>query len=352
MIDKCLRIVLLLALIGLSTAGQAREPYRMGTTTANFLEIGIGAGNAMGDAVVASATDLSAIYWNPAGLAWMEESQAMFMYQPWVVDVNSAFAGFGLVMPTIGTISFAVFGLSYGDIDVTTLDYQDGTGEQYTAYDYSFSISYARKLVNWFSFGANAKYVQSKIWHSSAAAFALDLGVMVQTQFFSPTGKQIDGLKIGMSIANYGSRMQYDGYDLLFPVDIDEDAHGNYQNLQGKYKMSEWELPLVFRVGIAVTPIVTTQHKLTLEADALHPNNMSESINVGAEYQFSVPGFGAFFLRGGYKGLFLVDSNYGPSFGGGIKWYLSPNQYLNLDYSYRSLGDLGSVHCSGINFGF
>jgi len=352
MLYKSLRIVLILVLIGLSTTGWAREPYRVGTTTASFLEIGIGAGNAMGDAVVASVSDLSAAYWNPAGLAWMEESQAMFMYQPWVVDVSSAYAGFGLVLPRVGTLGFSVFGLSYGDIDVTTMDYQEGTGEQYTAYDYAFAFSYARKLVNWFSFGANAKFVQSKIWHSSASAMAVDLGVMVQTHFFSPTKKQIDGLKIGMSIANYGSRMRFDGYDLLFPVDIDESANGNFQNLQGKYKMEDWELPLVFRVGIAVTPIVTNQHKLTVEVDALHPNNMGESLNLGAEYQFAVPGFGDFFLRGGYKGLFLKDNQYGPSFGGGIRWYVAPQQYLSVDYSYRSIGDLGNIHCSGIKFGF
>ena len=43
---------------------------RYGTTAANFLEIGIGSRpNAMGEAYVAIASDLTSIYWNPAGLA-------------------------------------------------------------------------------------------------------------------------------------------------------------------------------------------------------------------------------------------------------------------------------------------
>ena len=43
---------------------------RYGTTTANFLEIGIGSGpSAMGEAYVAVANDISSIYWNPAGLS-------------------------------------------------------------------------------------------------------------------------------------------------------------------------------------------------------------------------------------------------------------------------------------------
>ncbi|MDZ7317287.1 MAG: PorV/PorQ family protein [candidate division KSB1 bacterium] len=331
----------------------AKQPYRMGTTTANFLEIGVGgAGIAMGDAYVASARDMSAIYWNPAGLALIRNNEAMFMYQPWVVDVNTMFVGAALSFPTIGTIGLGIFGMNYGNIDVTTLEYQQGTGEQYTAYDYNFNLTYARSLVTWFSFGASAKYISSKIWHTSASALAVDLGVLVQTPFFSPTGEAEEGMKIAMSISNYGGRMRYDGIDLLFPVDMDPSADGNYQNLQAKYKMSDWELPLIFRVGMAVNPIVKRNHRLTFEVDALHPNNMSESINLGAEYTFIVPGFGNFSLRGGYKGLFLVESNYGPTFGAGVKYYLSPSRAFSIDYAYRTLGVLGNVHCTSLGVAF
>ena len=76
---------------------------RYGTTTANFLEIGIGSrATSMGDAYVAVANDVS-IYWNPAGLSNAQLS-ALFMVQPWLVDVDMLFAG-GAVVPKI------VFGL-------------------------------------------------------------------------------------------------------------------------------------------------------------------------------------------------------------------------------------------------
>jgi len=353
MIRRQFAVLIFVSLLLLTNGAFAKEPYRMGTTTAGFLEIGVGAaGIAMGDAFVASANDLSAMYWNPAGLALIETNQALFMYQPWVVDVSTIYVGFGLAFPRLGNIGVGVFGMSYGDIDVTTMEYQNGTGEQYTAYDYAFNLTYARSLAQWFSFGAAAKFVNSKIWHSTASAFALDLGVLVQTNFFSATGRQEDGLKIGMSIANYGSKMRYDGLDLMFPVDIDQDHDGNYQNLQAKYNMQDWELPLLFRVGIAVDPIVISNQRLTLEVDALHPNNMSEFINAGAQYTFTVPGFGDFFLRGGYKALFMVDSNYGPTFGGGLKMFVGPQKHINIDYAYRSIGDLGNVHTTSLGIAF
>ena len=337
----------------MSISSFAQEPYRVGTTSASFLEIGIGgAGIAMGDAYVASAGDLSAIYWNPAGLALLKSNEALFMYQPWVVDVNSMFSGFALPIPGVGTIALGVFGLNYGDIDVTTLEYQRGTGEQYTAMDYNFNLSYARSIVQWFSFGASFKYINSKIWHTSSNAMAIDLGVLIQTPFFSPGGKEKNGLRIGMSIANYGTKMRFDGDDLLFPVDINESAHGNYQNLKGKYDMEDWELPLIFRVGVAATPIALVNQKLTIEVDALHPNNMGESVNVGAEYKLFAPGFGDFALRAGYKGLFLVDSNFGPTFGAGLNFHISPKLSINIDYAFRTLGVLGDVHCSSLGVQF
>ena len=124
------------------------------------------------------------------------------------------------------------------------------------------------------------------------------------------------------------------------------------ENIQAKYKMSEWELPLLFRIGLAVHPIVTINHHLTLEVDGLHPNNNSEYVNLGAEYKFITPGFGAVALRAGYKGLFMIDHNYGPTFGGGLKLDLSPGRSVNLDYAFRTFGVLGNVHCfsAGVSF--
>jgi len=197
----------------------AQNPTRVGTTAANFLEIGFGAaGNAMGDSYVSIANDLTSVYWNPAGLAYMKQSEAQFIYQPWLIDV---------VLPGIGTLALSLISMDYGEMEVTTLEMQEGTGEQFSVNDMAFSISYGRKLVQWFSFGASAKYISSHIWHTSAQAFAADMGVIINTKFFSSTGNREHGLNIGMSISNYGTRMRYDGIDLINPIDIKPDEAPN-----------------------------------------------------------------------------------------------------------------------------
>jgi len=329
------------------------KPYRVGTTSANFLEMGIGsAACAMGEAYVSVTRDLSSVYWNPAGLSYMTMNELQFAYQPWIAGINLSFAGAAIILPQYGTFAVSFTGMNFGRTEVTTLEMQEGTGETYSAMDMVVSISYARKLAEWFGFGSSIKYIRSGIWHMSASAAAVDLGVMVNTAFFSPDGNRKNGLSIGMSISNYGTRMKYDGIDLLQPIDISPEESGNYKDVEGQYRLQSWELPLIFRVGISLTALKFSHNKLILTADALHPNNNSESINVGGEYQLTLPGRAKFFLRSGYHGLFMDSSEYGLTYGGGIHWTLLHNKELMLDYAYKTIGLLGnySMFTIGITF--
>jgi hypothetical protein len=331
----------------------SQEPYRVGTTAMNMLEVGYGsAGIAMGDAYVASAEDASSMYWNPAGLAFMRQSEANLTMQPWLVGINTSYFSGGVVIPGVGTLGASLLSVAYGDMKVTTLDFQEGTGELFDANDFAISLGFARKITTWFSFGFAGKYASSQISHMDGSALAIDLGALVHTGFFSPTDKREDGLKIGMSIANYGSRFRYEGQDAMYPVDTEPDDNGNYQYVPAQFYMREWELPQIFRIGVSVKPLKTQNHEVLLEIDALHPNNNSESINIGGQYTLSFPGQVDLFLRGGYKGLGLVASEYSMTAGGGILWKAIGNTGLRFDYAWRDIGILGSVHSYGFGILF
>ena len=124
---KCeLKKYLCLIAMSLLMTIHAQTINRYGTTTANFLEIGVGSsGTAMGDAYVAVASDVSSIYWNPAGLSNVPKSSALFMIQPWLVDIDMLFAGGAMVIPRVGVIGLCITHLDYGEMDVTNLQYQD-----------------------------------------------------------------------------------------------------------------------------------------------------------------------------------------------------------------------------------
>jgi len=331
------------------------RPFRIGTTTAGFLEIGFGsAGAAMGDAYVSMARDITSIYWNPAGLAYMEQSEAQFVIQPWIVDISTSFAAAGLVIPDIGTVAVGFTFTDYGEMDVNTVEFPEGTGERFSAGDFAVSLAYGRAITNWFGFGLAAKYIESSIWHMDASSLALDLGVSLNTVFFSPTGDRADGMRIAMSISNYGTRMKFEGVDLLQTIDIRLNEDGNFRDVPGKFDTNEWELPLIFRLGVAVNAFRTESQRLTIATDALHPNNNAESVNVGGEYEYYEPTLGRIILRAGYKGLFLNESEaeFGFTFGGGFEKLLMGNMSLKLDYAYRDMGILGKVNSYGIGFLF
>ena len=351
--NKFLLPVLLCSLMCCHSIFAQNKPYRVGTTAANFLEMGIGsAANAMGEAYSSVARDLSSIYWNPSGLGYMESNEFLFMYQPWIADINVGFAAAAIVVPKIGVLGLSVTNMDYGRTEVTTMQMQEGTGETFAASEYAVSLSYARRLVQWFSFGASGKLVSSGIWHMKANALALDIGVMVNTHFFSFTGQKEHGMTIGMSISNYGTKLKYEGIDLLRPIDILPNEAGNYKDLEGLYRLQGWELPLIFRVGVSMVPIVTESQRLTVAVDALHPNNNSESLNMGAEYEVKFLGFGKFFLRGGLRGIYMDESEFGPTFGGGFHLTMMHNKILKIDYAYKNIGIFGNSMTYSIGFNF
>jgi len=334
-------LIIAALIIGLSN--QCLAQSRRGTTTANFLEISLGTGAAMGDANVAITNDLMSIYWNPAGLGYMDKSEAKFSNQPYILNTGVQFAGVGIVVPRVATLALGVTHIGFGETEVTTLTYPEGTGEKYTANDYAVSLSAGRRLTEWFAFGATAKYVSSQIWHISASGTALDLGVIVNTGFFSSIGRNKDGMNIGMSISNYGSGLSYDGIDLYQAIDIDPKATGNYAGTSGKFHTRTWEFPLIFRIGFSIKRFVTPKQNLVIAVDALHPNNNNESVNIGGQYNFALPGYGDIYVCGGYKGIGDPKSIFGFTYGAGVLLSMGPSFAAKIDVGYKTIGDLGNV---------
>lgn len=67
---------------------------RRGTSSLQFLKIGSGArATGMGESFVAVANDISALYWNPAGITQFSENGLTFSHSRWFVDTDVNFFG-------------------------------------------------------------------------------------------------------------------------------------------------------------------------------------------------------------------------------------------------------------------
>jgi len=331
--------IIICILLMLHTSLKA-EVTKTGTTVAGFLSIEAGARPVgMGGAYVAIAEGPVSMFWNPAGIANTVGTSAVFNHSKWLLDINYNFAGLTATMGPYGTIGVNAVFLSMDDMQITTIDQPDGVENGYfSAGSYALGLSYAKNLTDRFSIGFNAKYIDEYIWNSKAAGVAFDIGTLFITQF--------NGLKIGMSISNYGTKMQMTGKEMLVQHDIDEFQHGNNPNINANLSTDKFDLPLMFRVGVSMDVLKGRGNSnLILALDALHPNNNAESVNVGAEYVFNR----MFALRAGYNTLFLPDDESGLSLGAGFTYELG-SVVMSLDYSYRDFGLLKDVQMFSFQF--
>ena len=314
---------------------------KRGTTAAPFLSIGQGTrATGMGSAFVALADDPSALYWNPAGIAKVNGVGFIVDHTLWIADINYNFLGLTYNLGDFGTIGVSFTTSNIGDMKVTTVDQPDGTGETFTANDAAFSVAWAIQLTENFSIGFNPKFVYRSIWKTSSTAIAIDMGVQYVTPF--------DGMILGMSISNFGTKMKLEGNSALVLYDPDPNSSGNNGNIPAYLQTDDWELPLNFRVGVAYEPVKIDQHKVAVAFDALHLSDNYESINVGSEYTFD----DFFSLRAGYKSMFLKDSEESFSFGAGIKQFLLGNMAIQFDYAYQDFGRLNNIQKFSLSITF
>ncbi|MEE8576710.1 MAG: PorV/PorQ family protein, partial [candidate division Zixibacteria bacterium] len=266
--------LLLLVLLALAVPSQVNAQAKVGTTGAQFLELGVSA-RAMGmaEAYTAVVDDISAVYYNPASLTALMDREAMFTYINLPSDIYYAFAGYGMPLESIGgVLGVGMYALSTGDMIERTYEQgtEFGTGRNFRAQDFAVSVGYGRYLTDRFSIGFNVKYIGEFFHEYSASGWSADVGTLYDTGY--------RGFRIAMVISNFGPDLT------LF-----EDAY---------------PLPINFKFGGSFNLVEGVDHMLTMAAEGSHPSDNLEKYNLGLEYIFR----DRFILRGGGRFQYDVDS--------------------------------------------
>lgn len=342
-------ILLLAAALAAGSAGTARAQdnapdkgtiTKVGTTAAQFLKLGVGArAIALGGSYVAVASDLSALYWNPAGLARLDGGAVQLAHTQYLADIDYNFAAVGIPVGA-GTLAASLLLLDSNDMEVRTVYRPEGTGERFRVQNFALQLSYGRNLTDRFAIGGTLKFIQERIWHSAASSVAFDVGTLFTTPY--------DRLHLGASFSNFGPKMQMDGRDVIFSEDPTPGQDGVVEIVNARYLMDQHPLPLIFRMGLAWDAVRMDDHTLVFTTDAAHPNDNSEYVNVGAEYDFR----DLLALRAGYRNLFEVDGEQGLTFGGGVNLRIDRSLRVRIDYAYADFGRLDQTHWFTFNLGF
>ena len=325
-------IIVLILSTSLFSQGFISDVSKRGTTAAPFLSIGQGArATGMGSAFVAVSDDASALFWNPAGIAKTKGVGFMVDHTQWIADIDYNFMALAYNLGDFGVIGMSFTISDIDEMNVTTVENPEGTGEKFGVTDAAFSLAWAIQLTDKFAIGFNPKFVYQSIWKMTATALAIDMGVQYITPF--------DGMVLAMCISNFGTRMKLEGNSALIIYDPDKNSTGNNGNIPAYLQTDTWDLPLNFRVGVSYEPIKMDNNRLLVSVDALHQSDNYENVNVGAEYTFS----DFISLRGGYKSLFLQDSEESFSLGFGLKQLVLGNVSILLDYAYQDFGRLSDI---------
>ncbi|MFC1537322.1 PorV/PorQ family protein [Gemmatimonadota bacterium] len=289
-----------------STAAFAGISSDAGTTSLNFLKVGVGArAAALGEAFSAVSDDVSAAFWNPAGLIEAQPLEMFFMHHRFIEDISQSAAAFAFDYRQVR------LGVSMNYFSMGELERRSGNSVipdgVFTPFDMALGLSAAYRINEYVDAGVTGRFVHEDLDSETARAILVDLGVKVRTT--------IPGLIGAITIRNLGSKL--------------------------KYELDGYAAPRLISLGAAYRKTLPWKHStLLVTGEVTSPNDNDTRFSMGGEYGYKEFLFG----RVGYRsGLDYADV----SFGFGVLY-----RKLRFDYAFVPYADLGNSHRFSFIYGF
>ncbi len=310
------------------------EGRGIGTSASSALKIGVGGRSVgMGEAATAAVNDVSSIFWNPAGLVLVNNSQFSAMHIEWFSDIRYEWIGFAQHIANKATIAVDISYLYMGAIPRTieslTEGYeQDGT---FSPSDIAGRLAFASKVFKNLSIGGSIQRLQSRVGFSEVTkerisdrisrSIAIDLGCIYDVPI-------VKGLSVAGCFQNLGNQ-----------------THAFFEEKE--------PIPTSINFGTAYKKIIHRKEKIindlqepslqsdnsyntiTIAMDINFPADNSPNIRIGGEYTFA----NGISIRSGYRTGTGFDFPSGLS--GGLGY--DSSEY-RIDYAFVPYGSLGNTH--------
>lgn len=327
--------------------GQAIRKY-----SNEFMNIGVDAAAlGMSNTMVASSNDVNATYWNPAGLTKLEDTQVSFMHASYFANIAQYdFIAYAKPIDDRSAWGFSVIRFGVDDIMNTTqlIDAQGNIDYNrislFSAADYAFTFSYARKLqVPGLEYGVNAKVIRRIIGDfANSWGFGFDFGLQFERNDW----------KFGLMLRDITTT-----YNIW---NIDEEA---YQTIADAIPGENQELPESTEItlpkaqlGIAkkfefhnqTTLLAATNLNMRFEQTNDIFNTKMVSIDPALGFEFGYTDL--VFVRAGvgnFQNVTQLDGGnkvgFQPNIGVGFKY-----RGIQIDYALTDLGDQSAALYSNI----
>jgi len=329
----------------------------IGNAGGEFLTIPIGArGAAMGQAFTAVVDDISALWWNPAGLGFMRSPAAFFTNVNMPLDVRFNYLGIGApVFGGDGVIAGSFGLLSTDKMDVTTIEQPGGSGEQFDSWSSVTQGSYAHNISDRFTAGASMKWAHENVFGVTSDAFQFDFGTNYHTTF---AGR---GIRLAFVVQNLGTNFKSGGSRLQAQArPPDFPTFPNAGNLPLEFRTEEFRPPTTLKTALAYYLIENEASTFIVNGEFAAPRQLETTYSLGGEWtQVLVPASDSgvattVAARAGYT-YQQDESNLGNGpccdndvfrglgFGAGLQLDFSAFG-SSFDYAYRDWGRLGGTN--------
>jgi hypothetical protein len=341
------RLLLILLIFGFAATeifGSGQN--RAGTAGAPELRIPVGARYlAMSGAAIATVSGLEAIYWNPAGVDLSPtDANAMFSYRQYIADMSMNFAAVSGRLGDLGSIGLSFRSLNIGDINVTTMDQPDGTGQVISPSYFILGLTYSKQLTDRISIGTNFNIISENIDRVSSTGFSFDFGVEYNNLF------DVQGFAVGVVVKNLGPTMTFTGNGTIVQANDQSSSRGPtfYQ-----FEAASAELPSEIGIGLSYLRHFDEENALSVSATFQNNNFTYDDYKFGLEYNFKE----LLFVRGGYLASFQstdqtpnIWQNY--TLGVGVNTKEFSNIDLSVDYAYVPAKYFDANNVFSLRFGF
>jgi len=170
---------------------------RLTTTSFNFLKLTTNARSAaLGDAYSAVGNDLSAVFYNPAGISQIERWEVVGGYSQWIV--GSQLGSFAIGAKTnAATFALSAVYFSTAEFEETTSTNPTGTGRMVKGANTAVGLTVAKQVTDKLSVGGNFRWVTEDLDLVKYSTFNIDIGTMFYTGFRST--------RFSMALRNLGA---------------------------------------------------------------------------------------------------------------------------------------------------
>ena len=296
------------------------------------------------------ADNSAAIFWNPAGIAFLTGSEVSITHSNWLpqfnLDLFYDYATYYQYMEDLnGSITASITFMNFGEFVRTSENSPDPIGT-FRSFDGALTLGYATKLSNDWGMGFNFRLIHSRLSDSGAGqekgsgvstTVSFDIATMWRPEHLNIPllGDLGNNLSVGLNLSNLGPKIYYMQQAQADPIPTSLRVGFAARIFQDEYNSLTYTLDFnKLLIGVADSSGKRPDfYKAIFSSWTDRPfTDVLKTINtaMGMEYWYGIPSDFMFALR---LGFFYEDPNHGNrkfvTLGAGVRYEL-----FGFDFSY------------------